>query len=409
MIENRSPSFAGGRFSFYFASMKQDEEKYSLCALNRIFGFEPKLAHALISNIGSASGIFTLSGKDLDALLGPWSKYKSQICRKTFDEAATEVERLNKGGIHFIGITEDGYPELLHECEDAPIGLYIRSDTEPSVLFRPQRKIAVVGTRDISPYGTEWCSRIVQELGRAKEKPVIVSGLALGTDICSHQEAMAAGLPTIAVMATGPEDVYPYRHRAFAERMSHTEGCALITDYPPGTAPLAIHFLRRNRIIAGLSDATILVESRIKGGGMMTSRLAFSYNRDVYALPGRVDDVRSQGCNLLIKGKIAEAIDSVEGLAESLGLHTHARKGQISDADLLRKIFCSCATPDLIRELTAIMTLIRENRGVNLDDLAAGTGFGYSRTAQLASMLETEGLISIDLLQRCTINIRKSR
>ena len=389
--------------------MKQDEEKYSLCALNRIFGFEPKIAHALISDIGSASGIFALNEKDLGALLGPWSKYKGLLSRKAFDAAVDEIESLNNEDIHFIGFTEEGYPELLLECDDAPIGLYVRSRTEPSVLFRPQRKVAVVGTRDISPYGTEWCSRIVQELGRAEEKPVIVSGLALGTDICAHQEAIAAGLSTIAVMATGPETVYPHRHRAFAERMVHTDGCGLITDYPPGTAPLAIHFLRRNRIIAGLSNATILVESRIKGGGMMTSRLAFSYNRDVYALPGRVDDVRSQGCNLLIKGKIAEAIDSAEGLSESLGLHTHARTGKTADDDILKATFCNCADPNLIRELTAIMTLIRKNRGMNLEDLAARSGFGYSRTAQLTGMLETEGLISVDLLQRCTINIRKSR
>ena len=389
--------------------MKQDEEKYCLCALNRIFGFEPKVAHALISHIGSASEIFSLPGKDIDTLLGPWSRYKGQICPMAVESAAMETDRLEKDGIYFIGCTEEGYPGLLGECEDAPIGLYVRSSTPPSELFSPQRKIAVVGTRDISPYGTEWCSRIVQGLSRSEEKPVIVSGLALGADICAHRQAIESGLPTIAVMATGPETVYPCRHRTFAERMAATEGCALITDYPPGTAPLAIHFLRRNRIIAGLSDATILVESRIKGGGMMTSRLAFSYNREVYALPGRVDDPRSQGCNLLIKGKVAEAIDSVEGLAASLGLKMYPKKGNVSDAEYLRSVFPDPSSPELIGELASILTLIRKNRGINLDDLAARTGFGYSKTVRLAGMLEMEEIISTDLLQRCTINIRKSR
>ena len=408
MTENRPPDFLGGRFSFYFAVMKTMEEKYSLCALNRIFGFEPKVAHALISHVGSASGIFSLAPKDIDMIIGPWSKYKGKICPRAFEEAAEEVERLKKGGIHFIGCTEDNYPGLLSECEDAPIGIYIRSTTPPEELFGERRKIAVVGTRDISPYGSEWCSRIVQGLGRSKESPLIVSGLALGTDICAHMEAMDSGLPTVAVMATGPEAVYPYRHKAFAERLASTKGCALITDYPPGTAPLAIHFLRRNRIIAGLSDSTILVESRIKGGGMMTARLAYSYNRDVYALPGRVDDSRSQGCNLLIKSKIAEAIDSVEGLTESLGISTSAVKGSISDTEILKSIFKD-ATTDLMHELVKLMSIIRKNRGINLDDLADRTGFGYSRTSQLTGMLEMEGIISIDLLQRCTINIRKSR
>lgn len=388
--------------------MKKTEEKYGLCALNRIFGFEPKVAHALITHVGSASDIFSLAPKDIDMILGPWSKYKGKISPKALEESAEEIERLRNNGISFLGCTEECYPSLLGECEDAPIGIYIRSATPPEELFGERRRIAVVGTRDISPYGAEWCSRIVQGLGRSNDKPLIVSGLALGTDICAHQEAMESGLPTIAVMATGPEAVYPYRHKAFAERMASTPGCALITDYPPGTAPLAIHFLRRNRIIAGLSDSTILIESRIKGGGMMTARLAYSYNREVYALPGRVDDSRSQGCNLLIKSKIAEAIDSVEGLAESLGLHMHAGKGTVSDTELLGSIFKGAA-PVLIQELAALLSAIRKNRGINLDDLAAKTGFSYSRTSQLVGMLEMEGIISVDLLQRCTIIIRKSR
>ena len=389
--------------------MKKTEEKYSLCALNRIFGFEPKVAHALILHVGSASGIFSLTPKDIDAIIGPWSKYKGRICPRALEEAAEEIERLKGLGIYFLGHDEEGYPGLLNECEDAPIGLYVRSCTPPDELFGDRRKIAVVGTRDITPYGTEWCSRIVQGLGRSAEKPLIVSGLALGTDICAHMEAMESGLPTIGVMATGPEAVYPYRHKAFAERMASTPGCALITDYPPGTAPLAIHFLRRNRIIAGLSDSTILIESRIKGGGMMTARLAFSYNREVYALPGRVDDSRSQGCNFLIKSKIAEAIDSVEGLNESLGINMLSGKRAISDIELVKNAFNGTASPDLLQDLATLLSTIRKNRGMNLDDLADLTGFGYSRTSQLAGMLEMEGIISMDLLQRCTFNIRKSR
>ena len=186
--------------------------------------------------------------------------------------------------------------------------------------------VAVVGTRDISPYGREWCERIVHALARTSPKPLIVSGLAIGTDICAHKAALEASLPTIAVMATGTDTIYPYRHRQIAEKMSGTQGCALVTDYPPGTAPLPVNFLRRNRIIAGLSHATILVESKIKGGGMMTCRLAFSYDRDVYALPGRADDLRSQGCNHLIRARMAEPLTSEEDIIDSLGLLTTGRK-----------------------------------------------------------------------------------
>ena len=386
------------------------EEKYSLCALNRIFGFEPKIGHALISHIGSASGIFHLSEKEQNELLGPWSKYRGKICRKSLEEAADELEKLSEQGISFIGCTETGYPELLLECEDPSIGLYIRSRTPVEELFTPKRMIAVVGTRDISPYGQEWCSRIVQEFGKTQEKPAIVSGLALGTDICAHYNAMESGLPTIGVMATGPETVYPHRHRSFAERMAATEGCALITDYPPGTAPLAIHFLRRNRIIAGLSDSTILIESRIKGGGMMTSRLAYSYNREVYALPGRVDDPRSQGCNSLIREKIAESIDSTETLLESMRLRNSGKPSRrVSSIDIIQERFSKRKDADLHSELARILDLIRRNRGFTVDELAAATGYGYSKARQLTGMLEMEGIISIDLMQRCILNTRISR
>ena len=278
--------------------MKNIEEKSCLCALNRIFGFKPKIGLALISHLGNASEAFKLGQDDLDRLLGPYSQYSRQISRQAVEEAAEELTKMEEAGIGFVGWTEDEYPGLLHECEDAPIGLYVRSATPMTDLWKPRKRIAVVGTRNLTPYGKEWCGTIVAGMASTKERPVIVSGLALGTDICAHKAAIENGLPTIAVMATGPESVYPYRHKEFAERIAGTPGCALITDYPPGTAPLAIHFLRRNRIIAGLSDALILVESKIKGGGMMTSRLAFSYNREVYALPGRVDDICKK-CNYL--------------------------------------------------------------------------------------------------------------
>ena len=409
MTENRLSDFPEGRFSYYFALMNNHEEKYCLCALNRIFGFEPKIARALISHFGSASAIFSLPPKELDTLLGPWSKYKGRICAKALDDAAEETESLSRRGISFIGCTEAGYPEMLLECPDAPTGLYVRSITPVEDVFSARNAIGIVGTRDISAYGTEWCSRIVQGLSRTQEKPAIISGLALGTDICAHRQDLECGMRTIAVMATGPESVYPSRHIGIAEQMAGTEGCALITDYPPGTAPLAIHFLRRNRIIAGLSKALILIESRTKGGGMMTSRLAFSYNRDVYALPGRLDDVRSQGCNLLIKDKTAEAIDTVEGLIGSLGYRAGKSRPRVSASSLVQEAFGGKAGEALVSELTGMLSTISRNRGISLDDLAALSGKDFSRTCQLAGMLEMEDLISIDLLQRCSATTRISR
>ena len=316
--------------------MENFEEKACLCALNKAFGFEPKIGQALISHLGSATQIFRLSDEDITSLIGPHSRYKGKICRKAVDDAAKELSTLLADGIQFCGVTEPHYPSLLKECEDAPIGIYIKSNTPISELWTSNR-IAIVGTRDISPYGREWCTKIINSLAMTSERPAIVSGLALGVDIQAHKTAIDNNLPTIAVLPTGPDAIYPYRHRLQAEKIASSYGSALITDYPPGTAPLAIHFLRRNRIIAGLSTSTILIESKIKGGGMMTCRLAFSYNRDVYALPGRIDDLRSQGCNELIRQKIAEPITSTSALVESLSMKP-AKDAYLGNTPLTRII-----------------------------------------------------------------------
>lgn len=386
-----------------FWGMENIEEKACLCALNRIFGFEPKTGLDLISHLGSASGIFRMREDELDGILGPFSRHRGKICRKAMDEAAEELTSLSAKGIHFCGITEKSYPSLLKECEDAPIGLYVRSDTDTSELWT-ESSLAVVGTRDISPYGKEWCRRLVNGLALTDRQPAIISGLALGTDIEAHKTALEAGLPTIAVMATGPDSIYPFRHRETAERIASTPGCALVTDYPPGTAPLAINFLRRNRIIAGLSRATILVESKIRGGGMATCRLAFSYHREVYALPGRVDDIRSQGCNELIKRQIAEPITSLSSLVSDLGMKVLDSSAKTDGIAELRQYYRNRIGEEDLSLICAIVNAIRKKRAVTAEELAGLLKADYSRITVLTGILEIDGFISKDLLQRCSIN-----
>ena len=371
--------------------------------MNRIFGFEPKIGLEILAHLESAEALFGLDSEGLDRLMGPFSKYRNLIREETVYTEARELTRLADNGISFCGWTEDIYPELLKECEDPPIGLYIRSSTPLQKLWEPCRRIAVVGTRDITPYGREWCERIVRSMSLSDDRPVIVSGLALGTDITAHRTALESGLPTIGVMATGPEDVYPYRHKDFANRLVSTPGCALITDYPPGTAPAALNFLRRNRIIAGLGEATILIESKLKGGGMMTCRLAYSYNREVYALPGRVDDIRSQGCNDLIRRKIAEPVTSEAELLKSLGLTMRRKSSHAGLEACLRAAYGNSSSPERLAMMVAILRTIAGNRGIVMDDLPAATGIDFRTVAELAGILEIDGFISIDMLRRCTI------
>ena len=387
--------------------MKHFEEKACLCALNRVFGFKPKIALALISHFGSASEVFSLNEKELNLVLGPYAGYKAHLGLASAEKEAKELEALARDGIRFVGWTEDEYPVLLKQCEDAPAGLYIRSRTPTEELFKPRREIAIVGTRDLSLYGRELCEKTAAAFARTEEKPRIISGLALGADICAHKAAIENKIETIAVMATGPETIYPYRHREFALRLCETPGCALVTDYPPGTAPLAIHFLRRNRIIAGLSEALLLIESKIKGGGMMTSRLAFSYNRDVYALPGRIDDIRSQGCNYLIKNKIAEPITSVDELIKSLKLSSTGRSCTENVNERLNTTYSGIISDDRISRMSVLLLAIRQERGITLDELCQCCGMDYSTVSTLARTLEADGFITIDLMQRCSILSRK--
>ena len=373
------------------------------CALNLTFGFEPLKGHALVRALGDPAAAFRLSRNRAREILGP-SKYLEALTPRTLEQARDSLEGLLRSGYRFIGYGDPDYPALLRECDDPPLGLYLRSTSAPPEIFRPDRPaVAIVGTRDISPYGTEWCQRIVTTLARTPEKPLIVSGLAIGTDGIAHRTALEQGLPTVGVMATGIDDVYPFRHGALAARMARTPGCGLVTDYPPGTAPLAVHFLRRNRIIAGLCRAVILVESKVRGGGMMTARLAASYDRDVLVLPGRADDLRSQGCNLLLREKLAEPVTDLDTLPAQLGLGAAPRQ---RPRDLPAEIHASYdgrLPAERVERLAELAACIRARRGIGLDALCRETGRTYGEVAADTGILAADGFICMDLLQNCTI------
>lgn len=377
-----------------------DEEKICLCALNRIFGYEPRIASALIRHLGSAKEVFSLGKDTLDEILGPHSKYAGQIGPASLESAEKELIEASALGITFIGRGEKGYPELLSECEDAPSGLYIRSRTPETCLAGDRDFISIVGTRNISAYGRDWCRQIVQALAHTEKPPVIVSGLAYGTDITAHLAALDAGLRTIAVMATGADSVYPAAHRGHAGRIAASDGSAAITDYPLHTRAVAINFIRRNRIIAGISRATVLIESRARGGGMITARQAFSYDRDVFALPGRADDPMSEGCNMLVRSGCAIPVTSMEDFISSLG-YTPEKKAERNIAEICRDRPAWTGRTD---EIARVLLHIKKNRRISIQELADATGLGFRVTAEITGLLESDGFISVDLMQRCSIN-----
>ncbi|MBQ9451516.1 MAG: DNA-protecting protein DprA [Bacteroidales bacterium] len=380
----------------------------SAIALNAIFGNEPKFSHHLIDALGSAEALFNLAEAERLELFGPYRPRVAQIGPQALEAARNEFERLSARGVQFLSIFDGGYPEALRECPDAPLLLYVRSITPAAELFAGRPAVAIVGTRDQSLYGRECCQRIVHALAEAPARPAVISGLALGVDITAQATALECGLPTVGVSPVGIEDVYPRRHAAFVERMVSTPGCALVTDYPPGTAPVAFTFLRRNRIIAGLAGATVLIESRLKGGGMITARMAAGYGRDVFAVPGRIDDLRSQGCNLLLQEQVAAPVASPESLPARMGLGRRRRTRTADLAAAVRDRFSPALPAGEVEQLVQIAGVIRAQRGICFDELCRETALSYAFIARAAGLLEEEGFIGIDLLQRCTINTKNA-
>lgn len=376
--------------------MEDERELLCLCALNKLFCYEPVVGLRLLDYFGTAAAVFEAPAGQVGELLSARPGLAGQIRREALADSVREFETMKRIDGHFVGLHSTAYPRLLRECPDRPLGLYVRSETPVEDLFNSLEAIAFVGTRDLSSYGREWCGNLVSALSESDRKPLIVSGLAFGIDYVAHSTALTLGLPTAGVMATGIDRIYPSRHEALATKMIHTPGCALVSCYPLGTAPLANQFLSRNRIIAGMSQATVLVESKLKGGGLITARHAYSYDRDVYALPGRVDDVRSQGCNQLIRNKIAEPVISREDFLDKLGY----KAPRLRKRDVLRK--AADIFPEESLEFEVLRAVLAE-RGIDIRTLCERTGREYAEVIAAALSLESEGFLSMDILQRCSV------
>ena len=380
------------------------DEKICLCALNRIFGFEPAVARTLMGGFPKLTELFTLNDSQKRDLFGPYSRHSALLTTNALEKEAAELRSISEEGVWFFGLAEEGYPQRLMECEDAPAGIYVKCGGDAAKVLNPEHAVAIVGTRAMTDYGREWCENIVSALASTKEKPTIISGLAYGTDYTAHRTALALGLPTIGIMATGPEEIYPARHRRIAGTMASQDGCGLLTDYPPGTAPMAVNFIRRNRIIAGMSDAVILTESAVKGGGMITARQAFSYDRDVFAIPGRCSDTLSQGCNMLIRENIAQIADSTEGLVKALKFNGNGGTRKHFTPDSIISSTYNGSSDKYCKTMSDILRAIHDNPGVQVEQLAVQLNREYHKIAELVCRLECDGLVTTDIAGCCRID-----
>lgn len=284
-------------------------------AFASVKGMNPLFASSLLERIGDKRQFFTLSEKALCSTLGVNNSIlKSDYRQKLLDDAAKEANFIDANNIRVTFYDEESYPNLLTECDDAPMAIYSLGAHN----FNRGIYLSIVGTRHATPYGLNFTDHLVEYLSKNINEPItIVSGLAFGIDIAAHSAAMKYGLPTVAVLAHGLNTIYPAQHRNAAADIIK-KGGLLMTEY---TSAAAIHkgnFLARNRIVAGISNALIVVESARKGGALITAKIASDYQRDIFALPGRTSDIYSQGCNHLIASHIAQLIQSPEELAEAM-------------------------------------------------------------------------------------------
>ena len=352
------------------------EELYHCIALTMVPGIGAKTGRVLLEHFGSAVAIFKAQLKDLKNVDGI-----GEARAKGFRDAAVmlkaekELEFVLKNNIEAMLIKQN-YPKRLLNCSDAPLVLFYRGN----VSLDAARVVAIVGTRKNTDYGHQLTDELVEGL-RSMENIIIISGLALGIDAIAHKKCVAMGIPTIGVLGHGLDRIYPFTNRSLARQMVENGG--VLTEFPSGTLPDRSNFPMRNRIVAGLSDITVVVESNIAGGALITAHMAAGYNREVAAFPGRVNDSRSAGCNDLIRTNTAAMITKAEDLIDLMNWSDKAKRKPVQ-----KQLFLNL-TPDEEK----VITLLQSKDLVHSDEFYHHTGLANSMLAATLLQLEMQGLI----------------
>jgi len=333
----------------------------------------------LISYCGSVEAVFKEKKQHLMKIPGIKESFANAVISGRTDamlRAEKEILFLEKYKIGHFFYTSDDYPRRLKNCVDSPMMIYYKGNAS---LNKP-KILSIVGTRSATEYGKECCKNIIE--GLADSDVLVVSGLAHGIDACAHREALKNELETVGVLAHGLDRIYPAMHRNLAQKMLGKGG--LVTDYISETNPDRENFPKRNRIIAGLSDATVVIEAARKGGALITADIANSYNRDVFAVPGKISDTYSEGCNHFIKANKAALIQSAEDIKYIMGWDIARPKNNV----VQRKLFVNL-TPDE----EAIVRLLEDNIQMSVDAICTELQTTTSMVAAALLNLEFEGVV----------------
>lgn len=338
-------------------------------------------AKNLIAYCGNAEAVFKAKKRTLEKIpgIGPLLMdmlSNSDIQVDALKRAEAEIAYCEKEKITPLFFTDEQFPFRLKQCEDGPVLLFYKGNVDLNVA----KVISIVGTRSATNYGKNIAEKIIE--GLSPFSPLIVSGLAYGIDIIAHRASLKNNLFTIAVLAHGLDLIYPGNHANTAKQMVKQGG--LLTEFISGTDMMPEYFPRRNRIIAGISDATIVIESKKTGGSLITADIANSYSRDVFAVPGRLGDPTSEGCNLLIKSNKAMLIQSAEDVIKALNWDTEIKKSKQTQTVLFK---------NLSGEEELIVNLLKTRKNMHIDDLSNETKLPMNKAASLLLNLEFSGVI----------------
>ena len=335
-------------------------------------------AKKLIAYCGSAEEVFSARKSSLEKIPGIGTFHSQKIIqhkREGLYIAEQELEYLSKNKLAAHTVFDDSYPKRLKQCEDGPLVIY----TKGNVDLNAQKVISIVGTRKASDYGKCFCETLIADL--KYHYPILISGLAFGIDACVHKTALKNNIPTVGVVAHGLDQLYPPQHMPLSIQMLEEGG--LVTEFKSGTKPDRENFPKRNRIIAGLADITIVIESGKKGGSLITAELANIYNRDVFALPGKVSDPYSEGCNALIKQNKAHLLQSVKDIEYLMNWNATPSK-EANQTELFVEL-----NPDE----KVLFNILSKQNPVAVDELALASKFPMSKTVSLLLEMEFKNLV----------------
>ncbi|QNJ97442.1 DNA-processing protein DprA [Constantimarinum furrinae] len=356
--------------------LSKNELRYML-ALQRVPNLGDASAKKLLNHVGSAEGIFNESKRNLLKIDGIGSYKLKELHKKTnLDAAESELRFIENNNITVSYFQDKSYPEKLKHCLDGPILLFRKGNID----LKHKKIISIVGTRRITPMGREFCERLIEDL--TPLNPVIVSGFAYGVDITAHTSAIDCRLQTIACLAHGLTQIYPKSHQRYVATLESNGG--LITEFWSDDAFDRTNFLKRNRIIAGLSEATIVIESAEKGGSLVTADIANSYHREVFAVPGRTTDIQSTGCNNLIKSQQAHMLTSAADLVYLMGWSLVQKTRETRQTQLFAAL-----TPDEQK----IFDFLKQSDKELLDTIALHCGMPSFKVATVLLNMELKGVL----------------